>query len=79
MTTKKVHLTFWVGDKKINDFMSGADLGVEGVFYKESISMSYKKPHVINGWEKKKLIDGITKIYEDGGKEVRDFVFTAEI
>lgn len=75
MKTTKIRMTFWVGDKKLNEFWRGLDLGSEGVYYKEVSVMTFKKPRKLTAAEKKKIISGITNIYERGGKETRDFKF----
>lgn len=72
-------MSFMVGDKKFNKIWAGFDLGSEGVFVKEQFTLTAKKPIEFTDEVKQKLIDGITKIYEEGGKEVMDFKFTAEV
>jgi len=79
MKAKVFHVSFMVGDKKFNEIWAGFDLGSTGVFYEEAFTMTAKEPADMTDKKKKELIDGITKIYEEGGKEVRDFKITAEI
>jgi len=79
MKTTKIKMTFWMGDKKFNEVWRGFDLGSEGVYVEETYSLTFKEPHDLTDEEKKKIIDGVTEIYNKSGREVRDFKFVAEV
>ena len=68
-----------VGHKKMNDLIRRFDLGMEGVYCKEKATLTFKKGHSFTDAKKKKIIDGITKVYNEGDREVRDFKFKMEV